>query len=79
MDIVKSISTWIVDGIKSIIDLLPDSPFQLNIPSNIQELLGYVNYFIPINLMVKTLIAWTACVVVFYASMVFMRWLKAID
>lgn len=79
MDILKSISGWIVDGVKSVVDLLPDSPFTFDVPASVQQMLGYVNYFIPIRQMLITLGAWTACVIVWYAASVFMRWLKAIE
>lgn len=74
-DIVK----WVVDGIKSVIDLLPDSPFRFTVPDSVVSLLGHVNYFVPVGLMLKTMLAWTVCVGVWYAAMVFMRWLKAIE
>lgn len=79
LDILSSIVDWVVDGIASIIDLLPDSPFQLTLPSYIADYMGYVNYFVPVGLMVDTLLLWTTCILAFYACMVFMRWLKAID
>lgn len=79
MDILKTVSSWLVGGLKSVIDLLPDNPFKLSVPPQIETILGYVNYFIPIRLMLITLAAWTACIVVWYAASVFMRWLKAIE
>lgn len=79
-NVLKSLVTWVVDGIKSIIDLLPDSPFRIDwVPDSVQQMLGYVNYFVPVGKMVKTMLAWTICVGVFYAAMIFMRWLKAIE
>lgn len=79
LDLLKALVDWVVNGIKSIIDLLPDTPFCLTLPSFIADYMGNVNYFVPVGMMVNTLIAWTACIAVFYACMIFMRWLKAID
>lgn len=78
-DILSAISDWVVNGIASIIDLLPDSPFQLMLPSYIADYMGYVNYFVPVGWMVDTLLLWTTCIIVYYSCMIFMRWLKAID
>lgn len=79
MAILNQIITWIEDGIKSIINLLPDSPFQFSVPPEVANLLGYVNYFIPLGLIVKTLLVWTTAIGVWYAASVFMRWIKAIE
>lgn len=72
LDFLKSIIAWVID-------LLPDSPFQFDVPPFIQELLGYINYFIPIGFMVKILLAWTACIAVWYVVQVAARWAKVIE
>lgn len=80
MDIIGKLVDWVVDNIKGIIDLLPDSPFRVEyVPAIVEQMMGYVNYFIPIGLMLKTMLAWTVCVGVWYAAMILMRWLKAIE
>lgn len=79
MDFIKSLIDWVVNGIKAVVDLLPDSPFQITVPDSVQQMMGYVNYFIPIKLMLQTMLAWTICVGVWYAATILMRWVKAIE
>lgn len=72
IDFLQSVISWVVD-------LLPNSPFQIEVPAYVQTILGYINYFIPIGFMVKTLLAWTGCIAVWYVIQVAARWAKAIE
>lgn len=74
-----SVLDWAKSLLAGLLDLLPDSPFTFVVPDYIQRLLGNINYFIPIGLMVKTLLAWVVCVGFWYAGVVVMRWIKAIE
>ena len=75
----SAIIKFLQSAIAWVIDLLPDSPFQFDVPPYVQQLLGHINYFIPIGFMVKTLLAWTACIAAWYVIQVVARWIKAIE
>ena len=77
--IVNGAISWVKGIIAGIIDLLPDSPFQIDIHDYVTDIIGYVNYFIPIGSMVKILTAWGACILLWYVSSLLMRWIKAIE
>lgn len=68
------------DGIVNfVLLLLPDSPFAtFEFPPEVQEILGYVNYFVPIQAMVNIALAWTGAIGVFYIYQAILRWAKAI-
>ena len=77
--IITSFLSWLKSMIAAAIDLLPDSPFQIDIPDYVTDIIGYVNYFVPIGSMVKILTAWTAAILVWYAASLLLRWIKAIE
>lgn len=59
--------------------LLPQSPFsglQLIIDSDI---LGYINYFVPIAEMVNIGMAWLTAIALWYVYAIVLRWVKAIQ
>ena len=80
--VIGGCSAWVLSLIAvsaGVIDLLPDSPFNFDLPDYVQDILGYINYFVPIGSMIKILTAWTACIIVWYAASALMRWIKAIE
>lgn len=80
MDILKALADWLLEGVKWVVDLLPDSPFRVDwIPDIVHQVMGYLNYFIPVGLMLKTMLAWTVVVGLWYVYSLLMRWLKAIE
>ncbi|MBO6230511.1 MAG: hypothetical protein J6O50_08070 [Ruminiclostridium sp.] len=75
---------WLTDAINTIqsaiMILLPDSPFKgLEIPSEIQEILGYINWLVPFYMIGNVLLAWTGAIVVYYAYQIILRWIKSIQ
>lgn len=70
-------------GLKAILSFLPDSPFKIldNMAptSKIAELLGMVNWFVPIYSFVGIFEGWLVCVAVYYVYQVVLRWLNAIE
>lgn len=70
---------WLKGMIAAVVGLLPDSPFAIEIPDYVTDIMGYLNYFVPIGSMIKVLTAWTAAIIVWYAASLLMRWIKAID
>lgn len=66
----------------SLIQVLPLSPFKgivYNLESSeVQEILSYLNWFIPINEMINILSAWLAAITLYYLYVVILRWIKVI-
>lgn len=77
--IVTSFWDWVKSGIVAALNLLPNTPFNIEVPDQVHDILGYVNYFVPIGNFVKILAAWTTCVSFYYIAMAFLRWMKIID
>ncbi len=71
-------------GLMAILGFLPDSPFadilnELAGNSQVTQLLGMVNWFIPFYLFIPILTAWGACIIVYYVYQIVLRWFKAIE
>lgn len=80
MDWFTSFGTWLSGVFETILSVLPDSPFQtLASNSAVGEVLGYVNYFIPINSFVSILELWLTAVAIYYVWQVILRWIRAIQ
>lgn len=83
MDVFGEIWNWICetlyDLLKSIIDLLPDSPFQMLDNSTISKYLVYINYFVDFAFIVDTLTLWLVAVAGYYTYSVILRMIKTID
>lgn len=83
MDVFGQIWNWICDTLydllKSIIDLLPDSPFQMLDNSPISKYLVYINYFVDFAFIVDTLTLWLVAVAGYYTYSVILRMIKTID
>lgn len=72
--IINFLITLICGIISWIVNILPTSPFAgitLDVPS---EFMGYVNYFLPVNLMMPVLLAWGTCIVGYK----FIKWIMHI-
>lgn len=83
MEVFGEIWNWICetlyDLLKSIIDLLPDSPFQMLDNSPISKYLVYINYFVDFAFIVDTLTLWLIAVAGYYTYSVILRMIKTID
>lgn len=83
MDVFGEIWNWICDTLydllKSIIDLLPDSPFKMLDNSHISKYLVYINYFVDFAFIVDTLTLWLIAVAGYYTYSVILRMIKTID
>ena len=83
MDVFGEIWNWICETLydlsKSIIDLLPDSPFQMLDNSPISKYLVYINYFVDFAFIVDTLTLWLVAVAGYYTYSVILRMIKTID
>lgn len=83
MDVFSDIWNWICDTLyemlKFIVDLLPDSPFQMLNNSPISQYLPYINYFVDFAFIVDTLTLWLVAVAGYYTYSAILRMLNTID
>lgn len=83
LNTIKGIWNSITDVVESILSaallLLPDSPFaSFEIPEIVRDILGYVNYFVPISAMLVVGTSWLAAIGIYYAVQTVLRWTKSI-
>lgn len=62
---------------------LPVSPVQRflqnwNGISTIQQYLKYINWFIPVSILLDILVAWLSAIAIFYMVMAILRWVKVV-
>lgn len=80
MLLLQSILNGLATLLKVIVVILPTSPFtglyNLTIDS---QWLGYASYFLPIPQMISLLQAWGTVILVYYAYMIPMRYIKALN
>lgn len=63
-----------------IIKVLPKSPFvYLDMNPAVAEVMGYVNYFVPISTCVAIAEVWLVSIGLYYVYMIVLRWVKAIQ
>lgn len=75
----NSITDVLDDIVNAIVLLLPDSPFKdVEIPSEVKELFGYVNYFVPVGAMLAIGASWLTAIGVYYLYQTILRWAKTI-
>ena len=74
------IEGFINDAQAVIFAALPDSPFKdIALPTEVQKILGYINWLVPFYMLGNVLLAWTAAIVIYYAYQVILRWIKAVQ
>lgn len=67
------------DILAAVLILLPDSPFaNVDIPYEVKQLLGYVNYFVPVAAMLAIGTGWLAAIGIYYLYQTILRWAKTI-
>jgi hypothetical protein len=70
-----NIASGIADGL---VWLLPMSPFSALELAFDSELMGYINYFLPVSEAVNLLAGWGIAILAWYLYMLILRWIKAI-
>ena len=77
----KSWLTEFLNNIQAVIfAILPDSPFKgLSVPKDIRDILGYINWIIPFNMISNTLLIWIGAIVIYYGVQCILRWIKSIQ
>lgn len=75
----NSITDVVDDIVNAIVFLLPDSPFKdVEIPAEVQEIFGYVNYFVPVGAMLSIGTGWLTAIGIYYLYQTILRWAKTI-
>ena len=79
-EIGNNILNWVQDKADFLLQFLPTSPFRRAIDGlgtipYIQE----INWFIPIDDAILILMYWGTAIGLYYAYMIILRWIKAID
>lgn len=79
-EIGNNILNWVQDKANFLLQFLPTSPFRQAIDGlgtipYIQE----INWFIPIDDAILILMYWGTAIGLYYAYMIILRWIKAID
>lgn len=70
---------WLQNIASWVFSLLPDSPFQnLLVNTSVQQVLGYVAYFVDIKFMLDTFSIWLTAIATYYIYMALLRWIKAL-
>lgn len=81
--ILNSVTGWLSSFINEIqavlFALLPDSPFQFDLPESVQSVLSYINWVIPFYMIDNTLLIWCSAILIFYAYQTILRWIKSIQ
>lgn len=77
MELINAVIRALGEVISFFLDLLPDSPFQ-KLSFNLGEVMGYVNYFIPVGMFVDVLGLYLAAVIVWYAVRWVLRFVRYI-
>lgn len=62
-----------------IFSLLPNSPFHITIPPIVSNLLGYLNYLVPVKEILSILTVWGSCVGIYYMYQIVLRWIKVVE
>lgn len=78
-----SLSNTLVSLGMRIISIFPASPLQPLIAdlrnSAVADVLGYVNWFVPVGTMIGILTGWLACIAAYYVYQIILRWIKVIE
>ena len=62
------------------VSFLPESPFQqIEQDSEIAELMGFVNYFVPFDFAVAVLVPWLTAISVYYIYQAILRLAKVVE
>lgn len=71
---------WFICGIVNlIVNILPDSPFSnIDFMFSNQKYLSYLNWLIPIDVILNITFAWCGCLIVYKGYSIIMRWFKLI-
>ena len=82
-NLANSMISGLTGAVNTAVSVLPDSPFRGAIEGMKSmvgsEMLGYLNYFLPITEMLATLSVWVTAIMLYYIVSIIMRWAKVIS
>jgi hypothetical protein len=78
MGFMDSLGSNLTNALSWVVNLLPNSPFQSIDNSAVNTFMGGLNWILPLDKIVAELQAWLACVLIFYAYQIILRWVRAI-
>lgn len=72
---------WLICGfINLFVGIFPDSPFDVSkFTFGTEKYFGYLNWLIPIDIILNITFLWCGCMVLYWGYSVIMRWIKLID
>lgn len=80
MDFLNAIGDTVSSIGDKIISILPKSPFIfLDANPQVKEVLGFLNWFFPIDTMIAMTEFWLTAIVIYYVLQVILRWVKIIE
>lgn len=80
MDFLDKIGETVSSLGDKLIDLLPKSPFYyIDVNPAVKQVLHYLNWFIPIDLMIPILEGWLIAIGLYYVFQIILRWVKFIE
>ena len=80
MDFLNSLGETVKGIGNSIIGILPKSPFVfLDANPQIKEVLGFLNWFMPIDTMIAITEPWLTAIGIYYVLQAILRWAKIIE
>ncbi len=75
----STILSYIVSALSWVLNLLPDSPFQMLDTSPIKPYLATLNWIVPVDFVVSTMELWLAAILVYYTYSAILRIVRAIS
>lgn len=62
------------------VSIFPNSPFDVTgYTFGIEKYLGYLNWLIPVKIILNITFAWVGCMLIYWSYGFIMRWIKLID
>lgn len=77
--IINALFSVIGTIIQILLLVFPNSPFNINFPPEVSDIIGKANYFLPIGEMVAIAETWLVAIGIYYAYSVYARWAKTIE
>lgn len=79
-NLLNSILNFFQELAQNLLKILPTSPFDSFINSlNGIPYMEYINFFLPLDIIIPILTAWGTAIGLYYAYMIILRWVKAIE
>lgn len=77
--IINQFFAWISEQLAGVAASLPQCPFTFEKMAGLEQIMGYVNYVIPLGSMLKVTTAWVGAILIYYGVQIILRWVQAIE